>query len=142
MVLLFFLFFHFPVIQIQTDQHTYFLNDDSFTLSWTHSVEKEKWYEKYKNQNGELILTETYFKTFGAGVPAEGKDTEVEDGFVRMEINRQMDELNVVVSENVQTTIETSSKDIPLYQMVEPYSEVNITTRNIHLWNIFGGEFL
>src|SRR5699024_11353970 len=61
---------HIPVIEIIVDEKTYFVRDTSFTLSWIHSVEKEPWYEIYKRKNSHLILTETYFKTFGAGVPS------------------------------------------------------------------------
>nr|WP_289039520.1 DUF1850 domain-containing protein [uncultured Allobacillus sp.] len=131
-----------PVIELKTSEQVYFLRDDTFTLTWIHSVEKEPWYEVYEREKGQLLLTETYFKTFGAGVPSSGDVQQKNDGFVHMEVNRTMKELNVVVSENVQTTMITEDKDIELYQMVEPYTEVNVSVRNLYLWNLFGGKFL
>ncbi|SEQ81758.1 DUF1850 domain-containing protein [Piscibacillus halophilus] len=141
-VLLFLIFFHIPVIQIETENQTYYLRSHSFTLTWIHSVEHEPWSEIYERQNDALVLTETYFKTFGAGVPSDGKIIKAEDGFVHMEVNRPMEKVSIVVSENVQTTIETSTKDIPLYELVENYSEVEITAQDFYLWNFLGGEFL
>ncbi|MGP4073518.1 DUF1850 domain-containing protein [Piscibacillus sp. B03] len=141
-VLLFFIFFHFPVIQIETEDQTYYLRSQSFTLSWIHSVEHEPWYEKYERHNNKLLLTETYFKTFGAGVPSDGEIIESKDGYVHLKVKRTMEQVNLIVSDNVQTTIETKTKDIQLYELVEPYSEVEIKAYNVYLWNIWGGKFL
>jgi len=135
-------FFRIPVIEIQADQNTYFIRDNSFILSWVHSVEKEPWYEVYERQKDKLVLTETYFKTFGAGVPSNLEIIDKKDGFVHMNVDRTVDELNVIVSENVQTTITIGEKDIKLYEIVEPYSEVSFFVKELHLWNLFEGEFL
>lgn len=135
-------FFRIPVIEIQADQNTYFIRDNSFILSWVHSVEKEPWYEVYERQKDKLVLTETYFKTFGAGVPSNLEIIDKKDGFVHMEVDRQVDELNIIVSENVQTTLTVEDEDIKLYKIVEPYSEVSIFIKKLHLWNLFEGEFL
>jgi hypothetical protein len=141
-VLLFFIFFHFPVILIQTEHQSYYLRSQSFTLTWIHSVEHEPWFEVYERKDNHLLLTETYFKTFGAGVPSEGKVIESKDGFVHLEVNRPMEQVNLIVSENVKTTIKTNSEDIHLYEMVEPYSEVTIKVHDVYLWNLWGGKFL
>ncbi|MFP1678264.1 DUF1850 domain-containing protein [Alloalcanivorax sp. C16-2] len=70
----------------------------SFVLRWTHSVEKEDWQERFQVQpDGTLMLVETRFKTFGAGVPDRvGTETRLEDGWVVMSgIERPVDPLNV-----------------------------------------------
>lgn len=141
-MLLFLLFFQVPFIQLKTAEETYLLNTDTFTLSWIHSVEKEKWHEIYVREGKDLVLTETYFKTFGAGVPSEGKVIKVEDGYVHMEINRKIDEINIVVSNNVKTTLDTKNQVIPLYDLVEDYNEINISVKYIHLWELFGRRYL
>ena len=69
-----------------------------FVLQWTHSVEKEGWRERFQVQpDGSLMLVETRFKTFGAGVPDRvGTDTRLVDGWVVMSgIERPVDPLNV-----------------------------------------------
>ena len=70
----------------------------TFVLRWTHSVEKEDWQERFQVQpDGGLMLVETRFKTFGAGVPARvGTETRLENGWVVMSgIQRPVDPLNV-----------------------------------------------
>ncbi|CAO3374695.1 DUF1850 domain-containing protein [Azospirillum argentinense] len=45
----------------------------TFTLSWTHSVEKTEWREEWRVEGGRLILTEARAKGSGAGLePPEG----------------------------------------------------------------------
>jgi len=141
-VLFFLLKIHIPVIEIIVDEKTYFVRDTSFTLSWIHSIEKEPWYEIYKRKNSHLILTETYFKTFGAGVPSNKEIIKKNNGFIHMKVNRKIDKLNIIVSENVQTTLIIGDKKIELYKLLENYSEVTIQVKNLHLWNIFRGDFL
>lgn len=142
MVLLFFLLFRLPVIHFDFGEEQYFLTEDEFTLKWIHSVEKEEWIELYERDGGELILTETYFKTFGAGVPSDGEIISSEDGFVHMRINRHFPEMNLTVSENAQTTIETNDKIIPLYELTDDYEFVAISVQRIHLWQYIGGKKL
>src|SRR5699024_3510950 len=93
-------------------------------------------------QDNELILTETYFKTFGAGVPSDWEVIDEKEGFVHMKVERKLDEVNVVVSENVQTTITVDDKDLELYKMLDNHSEVTFKVKYLHLWNLLGGEFI
>ena len=142
LLLLFLFIIRFPVIQVDIGDETYFLKENSFTLHWIHSVEKEPWFEVYERQGDQVLLTETYFKTFGAGVPSDGEIIESDDGYVHMKINRSMDEVNIVVSDNVETTLSTEDKDIKLYEMIDSYEEVHIQSAKLYLWNLVGGEFL
>lgn len=142
MVLLFFLLFRLPVIHFDFGEEQYILTEDEFTLKWIHSVEKEEWIELYERDGEELLLTETYFKTFGAGVPSDGEIISSEDGFVHMRINRHLSEMNLTVSENAQTTIETTDKIIPLYELTDDYEFVAISVQRIHLWQYIGGKKL
>lgn len=136
--LLLIIFIKQTVISIETSTNEYFLLEDTFTISWIHSVEKEEWNEIYIiNDEGTLTLTETYFKTFGAGVPVDGEIIPSNDGYVHMKIMRQMDSLTLVVSENVQTTLYSGDKKVPLYKLAEKdYEEINISVKSIHLWEL------
>lgn len=139
---LFFLIFKLPVIQLDFGQEVYFLKDKTFHLKWIHSVEKEEWVEVYERDRDELVLTETFFKTFGAGVPSGGEIMESEDGYVHMKIGRRLPEINLTVSENAQTTIETKEKTIPLYELTEDYRSIKLSIKYIHLWEYVGGTHL
>lgn len=60
---------------------------DEFVVQWEHSVEKELWQEKLKiNEDGDIVLIETRFRSFGAGVPSSKDEGNVyfENGFLVM----------------------------------------------------------
>lgn len=60
--------------------------EDEFTVQWVHSVEKTLWQETLTvNKEGEIVLTETRFRSFGAGVPNEKNGSVYfEGGFLVM----------------------------------------------------------
>lgn len=82
---------------------------------------------------------ETHFKTFGAGVPSIAKDTELTDGFVKMKMDIRYPELYLTVSENVETTIISEDREIPIYNYANDYDVVHITIRRIYLWELLLG---
>lgn len=140
MVLLFLLIgILFPIrfIQLSLPQQTLFVHEQSFDIHWVHSVEKEEWIESYEAKNYHLILTHTAFKTYGAGVPSDGIVQEKNDGFVHMTINRDMEEILLVVSDVVKMTIHFEKQEIPLYELVNDYEEVHIKVRWLPWWFLF-----
>ena len=70
-------------------------DDETFTISYTHSVELCPVTETYLIKDREIILTETYFESFGAGLPATTPYTfEMKNnGFRIYNINEVMDNL-------------------------------------------------
>jgi hypothetical protein len=66
-----------------------------FTIAYTHSVELTKVSEIYQIENGRIKLTDTYFKSYGAGLPAttEYKFEVTEDGFRIYDINEVVENL-------------------------------------------------
>ncbi|MDI7741425.1 DUF1850 domain-containing protein [Lysinibacillus fusiformis] len=130
-----------PVFAFEFDDKTYYINSDHFELSWIHSVEKEEWIETYKQQDDQILLTETKFKTFGAGVPSESNKVSLDNGFVKMEINQQFEELNLTVSSNVKTTILFDHHIIPLYNYTDDYNSVHISVEKLPLWRLVKGGF-
>ncbi|RKJ47456.1 DUF1850 domain-containing protein [Butyricicoccus sp. 1XD8-22] len=142
LILLAIFFVRIPVFEFEFKDRSYFLLGDSFQLKWIHSVEKEEWIETYERTGEELLLSETYFKTFGAGVPSNGENTELVNGFVKMDINLQYPKLNLTVSENVKTTIITDNREIPLYTFASDYDVVHITNEFINIWQLLSGGML
>ncbi|RKQ35877.1 DUF1850 domain-containing protein [Oceanobacillus halophilus] len=141
-VLLFFLFYKIPVIQLDFGESIYYLKKDNFRLKWIHSVEKEEWIEWYERQGQELLLTKTSFKTFGAGVPSSADEVRTEDGYVTMRVDKSFPEMNLTVSENAHTTIESGGKNLLLYEFTEDYESVLISVQYLHFWEYMGGESL
>lgn len=141
-VLLFLLLFRQPVIEVSGETDTYFIKEDEFTLGWIHSIEKEEWYETYKRDKKNIVLTESRFKTFGAGTPYEAKNTITEDGFIIMQVDITHPELNVTISEKVQTTLCLHNRHIQLYQYFDQYENVIFKVRYLPLWKYVRGDFL
>ncbi len=120
------LFFPLQLIQVSWQDQTHYLNEDSFSIQWIHSVEKEEWIEAYHKTDSGLTLEKTRFKTYGAGVPVTGPTTLTEDGYIEMQVQREMEEIRLVVSPLVQSTLTTTSGRTNLYELTDPYEEVLI----------------
>lgn len=129
-----------PTIQMTYMDGSFYLTDKSFEIGWIHSVEKEPWYETYGIVNGDLHLTETKFKTFGAGVPSDKEVIRSEDGFIHMSIHEKFEELRLTVSENTKTTLYTEKNTIPLYEFIDNHETVIFRVEKTPLWKIIRGE--
>lgn len=139
-VLLVLLLVKIPVLQVSFKEDSFFLKEETFELGWIHSVEKEPWFETYERKDDGLLLVRTRFKTFGAGTPSTGEIIPSKDGFVHMKINQKMENLQLSVSENVQTTLYLEGRTIPLYTFVEDYETVEIKAEKLPLWQYLRGE--
>ena len=129
-------FFPLKFIKLTLPSETLVFYEKSFEVEWVHSVEKETWIETYVVKGNKLLLTTTTFKTYGAGVPSDGVVDERGDGFVHMTINREMDDILLVVSNLVKMTVWFGNKEIPLYELVDDYEEVQIESKWLPWWNI------
>ena len=98
-LLLLLFFIRIPILTFHFQDQTIYTKEKSFDLSWIHSVEKEEWIEHYIIENGELLLESTSFKTFGAGVPSDGENVELKNGYVVMTIEHPYEQLNLTISE-------------------------------------------
>jgi hypothetical protein len=52
----------------------------TFTLAWTHSIEKVRWEEDWRIEGRQLAITAARIKGFGAGMEAP-EDAVLRDGF-------------------------------------------------------------
>lgn len=141
-VLLFLLLLRLPVIELAGDNNSYYLKHNEFTLGWIHSIEKEEWFENYKREKQEIVLLETYFKTFGAGTPYEVEGTTTENGFIHMDMDVAYEELNVTASEYVDLTIYMENREISLHHYFNDHERVLISVRTVPIWEYIRGEFL
>lgn len=98
----------FPILSVLTirEQQTkqilwMFIKPDKIAVEWIHSVELEPWREThFITPDNKLLLVESRFKAFGAGVPDNGADEfYVEDGwFVMKGFHRVFEDLPIQVS--------------------------------------------
>lgn len=108
---------------------------DRLTLSWIHSVEKTPWEETYiVLKDGVMLLEETVFHSFGAGVPHEKGTMTVEDGqIVARGMNDQVDALKWIHSHSVHFQLNINGErvftgaDLPHHEKIEIviHEEVN-----------------
>lgn len=140
-VLLLTFFIRVPSIAFHFENQTIYTMEKSFDLSWIHSVEKEEWIEHYILENNQLLLESTSFKTFGAGVPSDAKHVELKNGFVVMTIDQPYEQLNLTISEYVNTTIHLAQQEMKLYEYGEPYETVLITVEKLSIWQLLRGDF-
>lgn len=122
------------VIDAEEERDLY-LSDESFEIHWIHSIEKEEWFEVYEVEEEDFILTESHFKTFGAGVPSDSNEpVEItKDGFVKYTLNDRYPDIYLNVSDKVETKIVQNNEEILLYELYEPYTAVEIKVENITL---------
>lgn len=111
------------------------LPEQSFTLSWIHSVERALWRESYQVKNGALHLYRSQFKTFGAGTPYNEAST-LSDGFVETAPNVQLPVLYWMISRNVTSTIEVNHQVWPIHQDFDDYTEITLTTTQHNIWTL------
>lgn len=100
-------FFPLKLLEVSWQGETHYLHEEAFDIQWIHSMEKEAWIEAYERKDSGLTLENTRFKTYGAGVPATGLTTFTEDGYVEMKVQREMEEIRLVVSPLVQSSLKT-----------------------------------
>lgn len=141
-MLLFVQFYPIYVFTIDINGKSYIIPSKKIEISWIHSVEKEEWIEVYEQKGKRLFITETYFKTFGAGVPNDSSMTELKDGFIHMDIQREIKELNLIVSKNTESTLIIEDKRYNLHEMVEDYEEIYFNVDKLNIWGYIRGERL
>ncbi len=114
-LLLFFFFRQEQVLVVESVQEKLLFKPTNFSIGWIHSVEKEPWFECYEVVDQQFHLYETYFKTYGAGVPTDGEVIPSNDGFVHLKIDLNFPEIVVAASSKVETALYIEEQVFPLY---------------------------
>ena len=115
------------------------IENPQFALSWIHSVDKTPWIEQYERKDKGFLLTKTQFKTFGAGVPHDGKVIESNDSMIHYQIDQFMPEINWIIDREVYSTIIlpddlSSENHWEIYQEFDRYSEIQIRNQPFNFW--------
>ncbi|WP_296405813.1 DUF1850 domain-containing protein [Psychrobacter sp.] len=131
-----------PVITVQFYDHECVIKNH-FKLKWIHSVEKQWWIESYQINKNQLLLTDTYFQTFGAGTPSNGKlgkENALYPGYVHYQVDVELPYLNWMISSNIKAQILTDQQALPIYKWVEDYTNIYIFTSMQSQWNLLRQE--
>jgi len=108
------------------------MEDNSFTIKYIHSVERTPVWEMYTIEEGEIVLKETIFQSYGAGLPATSPyDFDiVEDGFRLYNIDQKMTNLvyrTGAVRANHELMV--GERTYPFVEFSEPTEEVKFETQ-------------
>ncbi len=111
-------------------------SDNRFSIKYIHSVERTPVWETYSMESGEIILEETIFQSFGAGLPATSPyDFEVvDDGFRLFNIDLKMTNLiyrTGAVRANHELII--NKKIYPFLEFSKPTEGVKFQAENISI---------
>lgn len=120
-------------------------SDNRFTIKYIHSVERTPVLEVYTIDSGEIVLRETIFQSFGAGLPSTSPyDFEVvEDGFRLFNIDQKMTNLiyrTGAVRANHQLII--GDKIYPFVEFSKPTEGVRFEARKISILSYLAKEGL
>lgn len=108
-------------------------NGDNFSIKYLHSVAQTPVIEFFQIKDGEIFLTGTEYESYGAGLPtsAEQGNYITEDGkFIIENINQQLPEIMLRVSDYAQHEFIFDNKTIKLYEKVKTETLLQIKTTN------------
>lgn len=153
------IFLHIPSISVlavyarkDKSQHFYHKNMDlqEFVISYTHSVNKGRVHDFYEwDDSGILIMRETEFVSYGAGIPEPGETPgayfeTTPDGYFIRNINRKIPRLVMGVGLIAHHTIRFDGKDgtigeeIPFTDLFEPQTSIILENKKVsHLGYLF-----
>ena len=97
--------------------------EEGITISWTHSVEKTLWEDQLKvDEEGELVLTQTRFQSYGAGVDHENdeKVTFKDGNVVYEDINKKLDCYQWIHSHDAEHTITFREEQLLANELPHP----------------------
>lgn len=125
-----------PYIEINDSRsgESYFLRracrGSRVILSWTHSVDRTPWIERYAVGTGRFDLCEVLVKSFGSGVDVGVSDTTTADGWVVMGgATKSFRTLRFIHSPDVGRRLTINDHDIDLADRVPSYASVEIHVR-------------
>lgn len=109
---------------------------DSFTVEYTHSVQLTPVSEIYTIDKNNIILSESYFQSYGAGLPSTTpyKFEITEEGFRIYEINETMEYLIYRTgAERANHKLILRNKEYNFLEFTEPRVGVEFNIKNISI---------
>jgi hypothetical protein len=118
---------------------------ESFTIEYTHSVELTPVSETYIIEDNKIILTESYFKSYGAGLPSTTpyKFEITDKGFRIYEINEVMEDIVYRTgAERANHRLILREKEYPFLGFTKPRSGVKFSVKNINILTYIAKEVI
>lgn len=126
-IILIVIFFFYPRVYVnnergQTLASFFLFPGEEIIFKYTHSVEKTPVFEKYVLAwTGKLVMTETHFKSYGAGLPLETRNFSTDGGyFILKEMGIELTRIRIRVSRTPGQSITIRNKKLFLNNLAEP----------------------
>mgnify|MGYP000929340413 CR=1 FL=1 len=99
----------------------FYLQDNNFKLSYTHSVHKSLVEEYFTvTDDNKILLQKNVFDSFGVGAPyiENPDDLKIENGKFVLKMNRLFDEINMVISPIPKHKLTIGEKEIDIIDLL------------------------
>jgi len=132
----------FLLIDYKTDEVLYLTNvnpGDKFSITYVHSVNRSPIEDRYYiNENYDILIYKTIFKSFGAGVPSNSDDGGKFEYFNNRievtDINRKIDKLLMFVGVIADHHFLINGKDIKLNELTSPQKSIHFAIKKITVY--------
>jgi hypothetical protein len=103
---------------------------DKFTIKYLHSVAKTPVLEIFEITNGEIVLISTEYQSYGAGLPFLNEHQYIleDNKFIIREINKELPEILLRVSDYALHEFIFKNKVYKLYELVKDETLLEIST--------------
>lgn len=104
---------------------------DTFSIRYLHSVAKTPVIEFFEIKDGKILLTGTEYQSYGAGLPTSAEQVDyivADDKFIIKNINQQLPEIMLRVSDYAQHEFIYNEKNYKLYENVKTETLLKIKT--------------
>lgn len=100
-------------------------------LSWTHSVDRTPWIERYVIARGRFALRDVLVKSFVSGLDVDVSHTTTSDGWVAMDgAAKSFPTLRFIHSPDVGRRLVVNDRDIDLAGRIPDYASVEVHVRS------------
>jgi hypothetical protein len=122
------------------------MRDEKFTIKYTHSVNKSPVEDSIKWNGNKLIICESLYQSYGAGIPNEPENGQTfiwtEKGLLLSNINLERDSINLFVGTVADHYLIHRNQEYQLKKLAEEQTLLNISVKRLSLFNMFYHNFL
>jgi hypothetical protein len=119
-------------------------NGAEFRIKYLHSVAKTPVIEFFEIKDGKILLTGTEYQSYGAGLPTEAVQGEYlleNDRFIIKNIDQQLPEIMLRVSDYAEHEFIFEDHSFPLYKEIKTETLLQIRTEKISYFRFIKRRF-
>ena len=114
--------------------------DEKFTIKYTHSVNKSPVEDSIKWNGNKLVICETLYQSYGAGIPNEPENGQIltwtERGLLLSNINLERDFINLFVGTVADHYLIYRGQEYQLKKLAGEQALLNISVKRLSVFNM------